>query len=41
MKTQPLWSNKQGVSKNLLDLGIKVVGGLPLKKKSLTLFDSA
>jgi len=33
--------NKQGVSKNLLDLGIKVVGGLPLKKKSLTLFDSA
>jgi len=41
MKTQPLWSNKQGVSKNLLDSGIKVIGELTLKKKSWTLFDSA
>jgi hypothetical protein len=41
MKTQNLWSIEQGVSKNLLDLGIKIFGELPLKKKSLTLFDSA
>jgi len=41
MKTQFPWRIEQGVSKNLLDLGIKVVGELTLKKKSLTLFDIA
>jgi hypothetical protein len=39
MKTQIPWSIEQGVSKILLDIGIKVVGELPLKKKSLVLFD--
>jgi len=39
MKTQTPWRIEQGVSKNLLDIGIKVVGELPLKKKSLALFD--
>jgi len=41
MKTHFPWTIEQGVSKNLLDIGIKVVGGLPLKKKSLALFDIA
>jgi len=41
MKTQFPWRIQQEVSKNLLDLGIKVVGELTLKKKSLTLFDIA
>jgi len=33
MKTQTLWSIKQGVSKNLLDLGIKVLGSYLWKRK--------
>jgi len=41
MKKQTLWSVEQGVPKNLLDSGIKIIGELTLKKKSWTLFDSA
>jgi len=40
-KKQTLWSIEQGVSKNLLSLGIKIFGELPLKEKSLSLFDSS
>jgi hypothetical protein len=39
MKTQIPWSIEQGVSKNLLDIHIEIFGELPLKKKSLALFD--
>jgi len=34
MKTQFPWRIEQGVSKNLLDIGIKLVVGLTLKRKA-------